>query len=162
MIKKYKGRLKGTFPGYYNFTWICVCEFTEPDTDQLKSTYPDSMKLEIGVSVSVTLSMVSKSICFFISDISELEKYLPLNKNNLFTATWSLSETSLEFRKKIMSLSFLKAFNNFFIAYQHKFNEVDNKSFFAKWINSRPDIKWIDQEIAHLRGNSYLVGKGKS
>ena len=51
-------------------------------------------------------------------------------EETLFVATWSLSETPLEFREKM-----LKKFKpvNYLICYQHEFEEFDNFKYFESW-----------------------------
>ncbi|MBF0625259.1 MAG: hypothetical protein HQL82_10695 [Magnetococcales bacterium] len=78
----------------------------------------------------------------------------------LFLATWSLSETARAVREPL--LPFLTTFDHFLIAYQERFNEVDNVAWFGAWQASRPDLHWQERTIAHLPGNRYLMGSPRA
>jgi hypothetical protein len=100
-----------------------------------------------------------KSGIFLISDFTVLEDILnniPENKNSLFIGTWSLSETDLETRISVNKL--LKNFNNYLIAFQNSFGEVENKSFFQNFNLSKSNVKSEIIEIKHLPGNYYNFG----
>jgi len=78
-------------------------------------------------------------------------------EKSLFIATWSISETPLAVRKKIMES--ISHFNYFLIAYADKFGEVNNSKFFDEWRHSLGKrICWVDWPIKHMPGNRYLVG----
>jgi hypothetical protein len=104
-------------------------------------------------------SLENNGICC-ISDIETLKtliEKLPNESRNQFTATWSLSETPLHIRQSILPL--VNTFNAFLIAYQHRFNEMDNIGFFKLWRDTEvKGIHWMDAVIAQLPGSSYLFG----
>jgi hypothetical protein len=73
---------------------------------------------------------------------------------DLFIATWSISETSLEFRE-----SFLSRVNarNVLIAYQGSFGEINNAEFFRCWSRARPRRKWREIRCEHMPGRQYYL-----
>lgn len=72
-------------------------------------------------------------------------------------ATWSLSETPLSLRESFMKK--LPRIAYFLISYQNSFEEIDNTSYFQKFMRDRKEITWNSYPIEHLPGNNYLVGK---
>jgi hypothetical protein len=96
-----------------------------------------------------------------VSDIGQLREFIgALNQQvckSLFVATWSLSETSIDFRRNILDMVF--RFDAFLIAYQDRFEEVDNNHFFSEWKSTNSDVQWEHSMIEHLPGNLYLVGR---
>lgn len=95
-----------------------------------------------------------------VSDIALLEEVVSAHRENgqsLFVATWSLSETSIEFRQRILRL--VSLFDAFLFAYQDKFGEVDNDAFFTDWKSAKPEIRWHQWPIQHLPGNYYIMGR---
>jgi len=77
--------------------------------------------------------------------------------NSLYLATWSISETSMDFRTSM--LEHIKKFKHFLIGYQDKFEEVDNIRFFEDWKRNYPQINWHSEPLSFLPGNNYLFGK---
>ena len=63
----------------------------------------------------------------------------------LFVATWSLSETPLEFRENLVKK--LNP-NNYLICYQHEFGELDNTAYFSEW-QGRQALMY-DQKSSYL------------
>jgi len=103
----------------------------------------------------------SESGVLCISNFEDLQKALnnvDSTKRNLFVATWSLSETPIILRRKIIEL--ITDFEYFLIAYQDKFNEVDNNHFFGNMQKEMSHVNWKGWKIKHLPGNNYLIGKG--
>jgi hypothetical protein len=95
-----------------------------------------------------------------ISDLESIDLLLRQNtsmENSLFVATWSISEAPISIRKSIVPI--ISMFENFLIAYQNKFEKVDNIEYFGNWMNSNANIIWHKWEIDHLPGNYYLIGK---
>jgi hypothetical protein len=95
-----------------------------------------------------------------ISDLGRLKQFLGghLNKErSLFIAMWSISEAPLRLRDLFLSL--VKGFDAYLMAYQDKFEEVDNAAYFLNYMGLRQhDINCLQWAIEHLPGNSYLVG----
>ncbi|HET9107140.1 MAG TPA: hypothetical protein VFN79_08095 [Steroidobacteraceae bacterium] len=75
----------------------------------------------------------------------------------LFIATWSLSETPPAVRERIAPV--LAGFSHILIAYQRRFAEHDNVSYFQSLEKSRPEFDWRHEECPIFRGNFYLIGK---
>lgn len=116
----------------------------------------------LGFQVQKALQNKDNSQIFCISDIERFRQALSqvdLNKA-LFVATWSISETPLDFRKEIFP--FLTDFNSYLIAYQDDFREVDNLYFFREWQDSLNNINWIDSRIDIMKHHHrYLFGTRK-
>jgi len=96
---------------------------------------------------------------FCVSDLDLLREMLlhyPDVGSSLFIATWSISETPLDLRQRVLPL--LAGFNFFLMAYQDRFGEVRNSEEFRKWQADRQDIAWMEWSIHHLPGNRYLMG----
>lgn len=89
-----------------------------------------------------------------VADMSELHSMLPKDGVDLFIATWSLSETPLKLRENFRSIITNSRYGLF--AYQDRFEEVDNKLYFAELINSKHSESW-DWKIPFLPGNRYLI-----
>ncbi len=75
----------------------------------------------------------------------------------LFIATWSLSETPLAVRERIAPT--LGGFSHVLIAYQRRFGENDNVSYFQSLQKSLPQFDWRHEECPIFRGNFYLIGR---
>lgn len=97
---------------------------------------------------------------FCITDIEEFRTFLTncrLNSDRaMFVATWSISETPLDFREIILSL--VSDFAHYLIAYQNRFEEVDNEAFFGHWMANKRNTSWHHWKITHIPGSYYLVG----
>jgi hypothetical protein len=79
-----------------------------------------------------------------------------LNKNSLFIANWSISETPIRFRKKFKFI--YKFFNYQLIAYQKKFEGIDNVSYFKKnIINNLVNKDFVMQKCFLIRNSFYLI-----
>ncbi len=96
-----------------------------------------------------------------VSDFQQLATLLssiPEHAEKLFTATWSLSETPVHIREKILPL--VTKFDAFLIAYQHRFNEMDNSDFFTQWRTLKMQgLIWKDLLIPQIPDSSYLFGR---
>lgn len=78
----------------------------------------------------------------------------------LFLATWSFSETPLALRQRWLPI--LRSCHFFLIGYQDSFEGVDNRRWFQEFTAGRPDVEWRHEEIAHRRGDFYLIGSPKA
>jgi hypothetical protein len=78
------------------------------------------------------LPMVSRIQQVALSDVSvSFTHHVPKPQpRTLFVATWSMSETPLEFREIITSK--LKP-HNYLICYQHEFEDINNTEYFSTW-----------------------------
>jgi len=91
----------------------------------------------------------------FVSDFGKIARQSP----DLFIATWSLSESPLDVREKV--LSSLESPKNFLIAFQNEFAGIDNVVYFKKFTEDRPGYEWSQKKIPHLGENFYLIGRKK-
>ena len=95
-----------------------------------------------------------------ISNLDLLRSIIPIDSripDSMFIATWSLSETPLQYRDTITSL--VSGFQTYLIASQSTYDEIDNIGFFQKWRDSQPNITWQSWQIDHLGRNFYMVGQ---
>ncbi len=79
------------------------------------------------------------------------------NKRKMFIATWSISESPVELREKVLEI--INNFDLFLIAYQNNFGDNNNIDFFKTYIESHKHIEWQNIHINHIPGNYYLFGK---
>ena len=94
----------------------------------------------------------------FVHDPNMLEKQI--SGNNLFIATWSLSETDFDLREKVFSI--LNSPKYFLIAYRGVFKGINNTEYFAKFVQKRFNYMWHDWKVPYLPGNEhYLIGERK-
>jgi hypothetical protein len=70
-------------------------------------------------------------------------------------ATWSVSETPLNVREQVLG-RLRDRFDHFLIAYQDRWEEIDNCGYFARMRASRSDLSWHEAEIPHYLRNFYL------
>ncbi len=95
-----------------------------------------------------------------VSDLEALRAVLASVRSDarsLFLATWSISETPEHIRASVLPL--VSHFSHFCVAYQHRFEEVDNVAYFKRWRETAGDVAWRDERIPHLPHDSYLVGR---
>lgn len=112
----------------------------------------------LGLNVELGINDIKDGIsCLYKIDQAEYMFKNILSSKGLFIATWSISESPIEIRNNIFKFS--NSFNSFLIAYQNKFGEMNNLTFFKDWTVSMNDFEWHDKEIAHLPNNYYLFGK---
>ena len=102
----------------------------------------------------------NQSAIVCLSSIESVQKIIrscSAREKTLFLATWSISETPLQFRSRVFDL--IRDFDSFLIAYQERFNEVDNVKAFSEFQKQIHDCRWEDIPIRHIRGaNRYLFG----
>jgi len=98
---------------------------------------------------------------FCVSEPDDLRGVLSrhFHKNKaMFISTWAISETPMHIRQSFMP--FINMFDYYLIAYQHRFEEMDNIRYFTDWQKLFDNqMIWHDYEIKHLPGSSYLMGK---
>jgi hypothetical protein len=88
----------------------------------------------------------------FVNDIEKIDK----NDFDLLIATWSLSESPAEVREKFMRYVTPR---NFLIAFQQKFEKVDNEVFFSDMVKLFPNVNWMSERASHLpQVQLYLIG----
>jgi hypothetical protein len=128
-----------------------------PPFSALQKYYLGTLGLPIR---SVTDFERSKSGIVCVSDIHKLKSILADRieaRNTMFIATWSISETPISIRNSILPLT--SGFQSFLLAYQDRFEEVNNVDFFNKWKETINEIAWQSWRIRHIPGNNYLVGR---
>tara|TARA_B100000029_G_scaffold485837_1_gene539551 strand:- start:2658 stop:3668 length:1011 start_codon:yes stop_codon:yes gene_type:complete len=135
--------------------------FDFPIMCALQKYYLNSLGLNVIDSNRMT-EVKQGIIC--ISDFDILKKAVnhfnfQNQSNNLFMATWSISEAPIPIREKVLGLS--DKFNSFLIGYKGEFAGVDNIEYFKKFQNSRSDISWFNELIPHMNTGPhyYLFGK---
>lgn len=93
--------------------------------------------------------------CF--SDFAQFEELKRSSLPELFLATWSLSETSLDFRRNVLATLTAR---DILIAYQGEFETINNSKFFSDWTLKNLTHEWKLVPATHLPGsNFYLFGK---
>lgn len=112
----------------------------------------------VGIRV-LTRSEFANGECgvYCTSDIDNLDDLISSQKS-LFLATWSISESPLFVREKILG-KYSSSFDAYLVAFQPKFEEVDNAAYFEKLRVALPDYSWATEDMAHLKKQKYLFGK---
>lgn len=130
--------------------------FDLPHFSLLQEYYLRALGLRLQPGAQERVTFAEGVYC--ISDVEKLTTILDSSEfsKSLFLGTWSISETPIHVREKFVPL--LSRFNSFLIAYQERFEDVDNIGFFAAWKQTKMDIVWHHWPIAHIPGNHYLVG----
>ncbi|AKB47811.1 hypothetical protein MSKOL_2034 [Methanosarcina sp. Kolksee] len=133
--------------GHYNI-------FDLQEMSSLQTFYLSSLgfPVEYGTLGSPTKDSVH---CFY--DPSLLASVKTASSSNLFIALWSLSESPLSLREKVIHL--VNDSDAFLIGYQDRFGEVDNTIFFNKLKNLRSDVIWLDIPLSYLPAHHLLFGK---
>lgn len=93
------------------------------------------------------------------SDPETLAALVPtrLPGRSAFIAAWSLGETPLELRARI--LAGLGDLDAYLIGYSEHFEGIDNRAFFRQWRATLPAHVWHDEPLPHLRkAEWYLFG----
>ena len=103
----------------------------------------------------------------FLSDLKDSPnlKSKIIKSSSLFIATWSFSEADLKTRK-LFTENILGVFDNYLIAFQYEFNEIDNLNYFKEFMLINKEIDWelklINNSISKNLNQYYLFGKKKS
>lgn len=77
-------------------------------------------------------------------------------KKSLLIATWSLSEAPVDIRERFLAIVHPQ---NYLLAYQQRFGEVDNAHHFGALKQRAPGLEWSDVPAPYLRKDAYLVGR---
>jgi hypothetical protein len=72
-----------------------------------------------------------------------------------FVATWSLSESPINVREEFLG-RLADHFDHFLIAYQDRWEEIDNCYYFSELRTTRSNFLWREAEIPHYPRNFYL------
>ena len=132
--------------------------FDLPPFSALQSYFLKNLGLPV---LSLTEFGKSRTGIVCLSDIKHLKTMLAdptQEKNRMFIATWSISESPIRTRDAILALTC--GFQSFLISYQDRFGEVNNLDFFDKWKETVRNVVWHSRRIEHLPGNHYLLGRG--
>lgn len=127
--------------------------FDSEEFGTLQEFYLKSSGIEV-VDLNENSQFIKGVVC--ISDISKLKPLLTERGEDLFLATWSISETSVDFRNNFFS--HFPNFKNYLIAYQKEFEEINNVSYFSSFVKKRNGSHWYNWEIPHLKDNFYCFG----
>ncbi len=86
-------------------------------------------------------------------------KKIRKKKNKLLIANWSISETPLNFRKKMFFL--FKDFDYQLISFQNKFENINNEVFFSnlKIFNKRKNRKTKIIPIKKMKDHNYMFSQ---
>ena len=120
----------------------------------LQSYYLKSIGLKFNNDVNGNM----KVVC--VSDFDQMKSLLgnSLKGNNLFLATWSISEVPLSVRTPFLEIA--RGFSYYLISFQEQFGEVNNLDYFSRYSQSMQDhIRWSFDAYEYLPGNHYLVGQ---
>jgi hypothetical protein len=130
--------------------------FDLPLFSALQTYYLKTLALPVR---SRTEFLKSRMAIVCLSDIQDLKTLLEdhLEAKNLFIATWSISETPVHLREIVLPL--VSNFYSFLIAYQDRFEEVNNLEFFDQWQEAMRHVIWHNLRIQHIPGNHYLFGR---
>ena len=130
--------------------------FDLPSFSALQTYYLSSIGLPVMPPESFTRA---KREVLCISDLAELRTVLSNGAGQelrMFISTWAVSETPIALRERILPLA--SNCDGFLIAYQDRFEQMDNLSFFREWADGLSHIRWFNWEIPHLPQNYYLMG----
>ena len=108
---------------------------------------------------SSALLATTDSPCFqlvydeaLLSQISDAAQ----KQNSLFIATWSFSETPIEFRERFERL--ISDFQTVLITYQHRIEEIDNVSYFNSLQERLPEHEWLHIKLPFQPTSEMLIG----
>ena len=100
---------------------------------------------------------------FLVSSLETLKRLtssLGFQKS-LFIATWSISEAPIHLRQEILPIA--ERLGNILIAYQDRFEDVDNREYFRTWKSTTDSAySWQEEPIEHLPGDNYLMGSSNN
>lgn len=129
------------------FSGSCLL-FDLPEWSALQRWYLGELGLFSGEDGAVRTS----------SDEAELRAEVAgADERSLLIAMWSLSETPLELRERILPGG--DRFGGYLFGYQAAFEGIDNLAWFARFQRDRPDVEWTGGEPEPASGNRYLVGR---
>ncbi|GIM47096.1 hypothetical protein DNHGIG_26450 [Collibacillus ludicampi] len=125
-----------------------------PEFSALQEYYLKSIGIQSAIKKESTND---KNCIVLLSDLNELSKQLKDQVDRyIFIATWSISETSLDFRNRIFNL--VSNASYYLIAYLYQFGEVNNHDYFMNFKNTKNNYTWKHTEIDHIKNNWYLIG----
>lgn len=128
--------------------------FDLPEFSALQEYYLTTLGLKVFTEPTREKGIV------VISSQADLKRQCELTPAiDLFIATWSLSESPLELRKNISDI--LPPCSNWLVAFQERFDGIDNLAYFKDDFMTGKNIKWDMVPIDHIRGSHYLFGRIK-
>ena len=98
------------------------------------------------------------AIC--VSEFPELAS-LDVPGRRLFVATWSLSESPLAVRNAFLNENTAR-FDSVLLAFQPKFDDIDNVAYFDSWCEMHPELAWQRESMRHLPNQQYLFAKRRA
>lgn len=93
------------------------------------------------------------------SDIDAVKKLTAGQKNGLLLATWSLSESPISVRAKVLEAS--DSLSAYLFAFQPAFEDINNVSYFNNWKSGKSNYNWHMQFMKHIPNQRYLFGNVK-
>lgn len=132
--------------------------FDLPHFSALQRYFLRSAGIAVHESAAAFAAAAGGAHC--VSSLEALDAVLPAERRDaLFVATWSLSETPESLRNALAAR--VQGMGSYLVAFQDRFNEMDNQSWFAgPWVaGTGADVRWQRLPIAHIPGNSYLFGR---
>jgi len=132
--------------------------FDLPVFSALQRYFLESNGLATGGASAVNASRPAVACVSSMREFSEALESWPGPEESLVMATWSLSEAPLRMRDAFLAKT--DAFGFFLIAYQERFEGVDNRKFFEVWSRGiASDFEFNTVAIQGIPGNWYLLGK---
>ncbi len=110
--------------------------------------------------LSASQNEKTENMIYCLNNLRALQKIIPKKGRGLFIATWSLSESPVKIRRKMLPI--LSKISNHLIGYQKQFNEINNQTYFKKYREMFTKLKWKEWEIKQLKGHCYLFGSKSS
>ncbi len=110
---------------------------------------------------NLNVGFSKKNNFFLISDLKKINNF----NSDLFIANWSLSETPINFRKKIFKV--IKKSNFILISFQEKFEKINNLKYFKKFekkLSKNFKFKMIKNKyyngnLFNKQDHYFLIGK---
>lgn len=126
--------------------------FDLPEMSILQRFYLASRGISVFHSVSDFNAAESGVLC--VTSVDLLMDAIGESPVDVFVATWSLSEAPLDVRDLMVPV--FKKTLRFLLAYQERFEDVDNRSYFRN-LGDELGLKGKDWEMEFLPGNRYLM-----
>jgi hypothetical protein len=119
----------------------------------IQNYYLKSINLKLKLkTVNNFLPLKKDKNIYLVSCISLLKKILNKKNNTLFLSTWGFSETPICTRDLFKNI--INSSNSVLIAFQKKFNDIDNFKYFKKNFYKK---NYLVRKINHIKNNYYLV-----
>ena len=130
--------------------------FDLPEFSYLQEYYLNAAS--IGAQILTEPSPNQESAVILLSELEKLATQIKLSgRPDLFIALWSLSESPIALRKEIIRL--VADAKTYLIAYQDKFEDIDNTAYFNEVGNSMGLKERQSYQISHLKGKHfYFLG----